>query len=222
MADHIIRGHLIGEKMKEDVAGDGKVLETDYLRESLEPVYKPELLRKYVLYARKKIFPVMTAEAMEAIKSYYITIRKRKEGDKGPIPITPRQLEAIIRLSEARARMRLSKKVTEDDARRAIEIVEYSLKRVATEPGAGGGILDIDIIATGRSRAQWNVVKAIKDSIAQLSETEKDGVEHEKLVADVMKQGIDHAKIEITLKKLIESGEIYQPKHERYRLARER
>lgn len=118
--------------------------------------------------------------------------------------------------------MRLSNKVSEEDAARAIEIVEYSLKKTATEPGAPEGILDIDIIATGRSRSQWNVVKAIKDAIAELSEGEKDGVEHEKIVNTVMRQGIDHAKIDITLKRLIESGEIYQPKHDKYKLARER
>lgn len=220
MAEHILRGHLIGEKMKEATEAGMETDLSDY-RHNLEPHFSSDFMKKYILYARKHAFPIMSPGAMESIKNYYMEIRKKAQGENSPIPITPRQLEAIIRLSEASAKMRLSREVTEEDTKRAIDLIEFSMSKTATEPGAPGGLWDIDIITTGRSRSQWNVVKAVKDALSEMSEENPDGVEFKKLVERVTRGGVDQAKVETTIAKLKESGEIYEPRQGRYKLARQ-
>jgi len=72
-----------------------------------------QFMRKYIAYARQKIYPEMTKEAEETILKYYVTLRNSKQNIEGaPIPISPRQLEALIRLAESSAKCRLSNKVT--------------------------------------------------------------------------------------------------------------
>merc|ERR1719275_106086 len=64
-------------------------------------------LRKYIAYCRGRCSPRLTAEAAEVLKNHYVTIRQAMKQDKATIPITVRQLEAIIRISESLAKMQL-------------------------------------------------------------------------------------------------------------------
>ncbi|HEY9703879.1 MAG TPA: minichromosome maintenance protein MCM, partial [Allocoleopsis sp.] len=86
-----------------------------------------DFLKKYIAFARQNINPALTDEALEEIKEYYVKMRSTgdEEGAFKAIPISARQLEALIRLSEASARVRLSLKVLKSDARRAIELVHF-------------------------------------------------------------------------------------------------
>ena len=67
----------------------------------------PELLRKYIAYARRNIHPVLTDKAMDVLEEFYVSMRNNSIDDDSPVPITARQLEAIIRLSEASAKIKL-------------------------------------------------------------------------------------------------------------------
>jgi len=87
---------------------------------TFEPPIRVELLRKYISLARR-IKPKLTKEAMSYIAKYYRSIRSK--GDKDKILITPRQNEALKRVAQASARVRLSDKVTIQDAERAVKIV---------------------------------------------------------------------------------------------------
>merc|ERR1712050_568720 len=64
-------------------------------------------LRKYISYCRNRCSPRLTPEASEVLKNHYISIRAAMKQEKATIPITVRQLEAIIRISEALAKMEL-------------------------------------------------------------------------------------------------------------------
>ncbi len=77
--------------------------------------------------------------------------------------MTARQLEALVRLSEASARVRLSNIVTLEDAKRTIRIVMNCLKNVGVDPETGA--LDADILASGTSMSQRNKIKLLKDII---------------------------------------------------------
>ena len=78
-----------------------------------------EELKKFIAYARMKVVPKLTEESGEFLKNYYVKDRKdyfEKKNKKGnDIPVTVRQLEAIIRLSEAIAKMSLSSTVTKNN-----------------------------------------------------------------------------------------------------------
>ncbi|EQD70393.1 replicative DNA helicase Mcm, partial [mine drainage metagenome] len=92
----------------------------------------PDRLKKYIAYARKTIRPVLTDGALTALEDYYVNVRKQGEEPNAPVPITARQLEALVRLSEAAARARLSPSVEPTDAQRAIQIMENFLRRVSS------------------------------------------------------------------------------------------
>ena len=92
-----------------------------------------DLFRKYIAYAKQRIKPVLSDEAVEEIKKFYVDLRNMpvsSEGTLRPIPISARQLQALIRMSEASAKMRLSEKVLLEDAKRAIDIMKYYLMQV--------------------------------------------------------------------------------------------
>jgi replicative DNA helicase Mcm len=116
-----------------------------------EAPFPPELLKKYIAYARRNVRPVLTEEALGTLEDYYVKVRRQGEEPNAPVPITARQLEALVRLSEAAARARLSSTVSVEDAKRATGIMENFLRRVSmTEEGK----LDIDLTQTGVSHSQ--------------------------------------------------------------------
>ena len=211
LAEHVLKGHKVGEITKRREEGSGAPESRD-LEEPYLPHFTPDFLRKYVAYA-KRIFPIMTDEAMGIIEKKYLDIRKTGEGAGSSVPITPRQLEAIIRLSEAGARLRLSEDVTGDDAERAVRIVEYWMGKVAGEEGR----FDIDIIQTGISQSQREQIISIRDIISELAGPE--GVaDYEDIVRIAQERGIPPAKVDSWLKRWAQEGEIYSPAKNKYKL----
>jgi replicative DNA helicase Mcm len=91
------------------------------------------LFRKYIAYAKQKVQPFLTEDSIAEIKKFYVDLRNMPvSGDQvmRPLPISARQLEALIRLSEASARARLSVQVSREDAKRAIDLMKYYLTQV--------------------------------------------------------------------------------------------
>jgi len=86
----------------------------------------PLLLRKYIGYARKYCSPKLTKEACRVLQLFYMTLREKHKCVDGT-PITTRQLESMVRLSEARAKLELRTEVTEYDAKDVVEIMKDSL-----------------------------------------------------------------------------------------------
>ncbi|MEE8198819.1 MAG: minichromosome maintenance protein MCM [Thermoplasmata archaeon] len=211
MAEHILRGHLAGEKIRQAEAHPLEALPEE-VDETFLPYFEPSFLRKYVAYA-KRIYPVLTPEAMQVIQDKYLEIRKQGEGEAGTVPITPRQLEAFIRIAEASARARLSPKVEEVDAERSVHIVEYWLERVT---GVEGGF-DIDIVATGLSQSQRAQMIALREIIGELAE--RDGAADLKdLLEAAEERGVPPNRVEAWLKRWSQEGEVYSPAPNKWRL----
>jgi replicative DNA helicase Mcm len=211
LAEHILKGHQVGELARRRESGAITTPAGD-LEAPFAPHLTPDFLRKYVAYA-KRIYPVMTDEAMAIIEKKYLDIRKTGEAAGSSVPITPRQLEAIIRLSEAGARLRLSEQVTAEDAERAVRIVEYWMGKVAGEEGR----FDIDIIQTGISQSQREQIISIRDIISELAGPE--GVaDYEDIVRIAQERGIPPAKVDAWLKRWAQEGEIYSPAKNKYKL----
>ncbi|KAI9104717.1 MCM2/3/5 family-domain-containing protein [Phlyctochytrium arcticum] len=101
-----------------------------------EDVIPQDLLRKYIMYARDKVFPRIADIDHHKLEKLYSELR-RESMMTGGIPITVRYLESIIRMSEAYARMHLRDYVRQDDVDRAISVTiksfissqKYSVKR---------------------------------------------------------------------------------------------
>jgi len=217
LATHILLAHKAGEVI-ENIARTKKSKftkkEQDALTKKIMPTFGPEFLRKYVAYAKRNIFPVMTDEALELLKGYYVDFRATSEES---VTFTPRQLEAFVRLSEASARMRLSQEVTVDDAKRAVHIIDQYLRRVGMDRETGR--IDIDIIATGISHSQHDRMRIILDVIQRLSSEAKEG---SALRGDIVREseieGIESSKVEEALDRLKRNGQIYEPMHGRYKI----
>ena len=119
----------------------------------IEAPISEELLIKYIAYARTKVYPVTPPEVEECIQSFYLDVRRMKSADpKSPVPITARCLESLQRLSEARARMRLSDTVSIEDVESVKKVLIASLKDVGMD--AETGKLDAGIVNCGISQSQ--------------------------------------------------------------------
>lgn len=178
-----------------------------------EPPIKTELLRKFVAYARQKVFPKLTDEAIEELKDYFIKMRASAGtgASARAVPISARQLEGLVRLSEASARMHLRDKVTKTDAKRAIELLNYCLRQVALDEETG--TIDIDRIATGVPASQRNKIMTVKEIIAELENKVGKVVPIEDIVREASAKGLTEAEIEDIIQKLKKSGDIFEPRH---------
>ena len=221
MADHILSEHYLGEMEKyQGMDVEGKYTEElESVQKALRPAIEPDLLRKYIAYARRTVFPVMGKEARETLRDYYVNLRSRAEGGNAPIPITPRQLEAFVRLSEASARVRLSNEITREDAERAIGIVEYCMRGIAVDTETG--LWDMDLIMTGTSFTQRDRINKIKSIIRDLTPEHPDGALHEDIMKRAAETNIPKEKVDDILRKLVQVGDLYQPRSERYKLSME-
>jgi replicative DNA helicase Mcm len=217
LATHILLSHKAGEMHEHVLRSSNPIYtkeEETTLMQRVTPVFKPEFLRKYVAYAKRNIFPVMTDEALEILKNYYVDFRSSSENS---VPFTPRQLEAFVRLAEASARIRLSQEVTVEDARRAISIIDQYLRRVGLDRETGR--FDIDIIATGISHTQHERMRILIDIIKRLCSESKDGsASRSEIISEAETEGLQSSKVEEALDRLKRNGHIYEPIHGKYRV----
>ncbi|XP_059842238.1 DNA helicase MCM8 isoform X1 [Hypanus sabinus] len=93
--------------------------------ENFDPV-PHQLLRKYVGYARHYVCPKLSAEAAQVLQEFYLELRRQNQGPDST-PITTRQLESLIRLTEARARLELRETASKCDAEDVVDIMKHSL-----------------------------------------------------------------------------------------------
>ncbi len=179
--------------------------------------FPPDLLKKYVAYARRSVRPILSPESLATLEDFYVRVRKQGEEPNAPVPITARQLEALVRLSEAAARARLSSVVGVEDAERAIRIMENYLRRVSmTEEGK----LDIDLTQSGVSHSQRERQVAVLQIMREL-QAGHDGIfTMEQFREAVERAHIDLAKAESLLQSMRNQGELIEPRPNQFQLVR--
>jgi len=211
LAEHIIQSNYAGElsTQHEKLASPNVSMEqaTEAAR-NVEPTIDADLFRKYVAYAKRDVFPTMTEAARERIREFYVDMRTQGTGEDAPVPITARKLEALVRLAEASARIRLSDSVEEKDAERVIDIVQSSLRDVGMDPETGE--FDADIIETEMSKSQRDRVKGIKEVIRELQDEYEEGAPVEEVIERAEELGMDD-KADHEIEKLKQKGELYEP-----------
>ena len=171
-----------------------------------------ELFRKYIAYAKQRIKPFLSDEAVEEIKKFYVELRNMpvsSEGTLRPIPISARQLQALIRMSEASARMRLSETVSIDDAKRAIEIMKYYLTQVGYDYESK--TFDIDRGTGGMPASQRNRVFLVRDTIINLESKLGKMIPIEDIEKE-LEDKLTPAEIDEAITKLDMNGVIFKPK----------
>ena len=213
LAQHIIKTNYAGElnTQREELASSEFTSEqVAEVTEEVAPEIDAELLRKYVAHAKRSCYPTMTDGAKDVIEEFYVDLRSKGADEDAPVPVTARKLEAMVRLSEASARVRLSDTVEREDADRATDIVESCLKDIGVDPETGQ--FDADVVETGTSKSQRDRIKNIKGLIADIEEEYQEGAPVEEVLDRAGEIGMDPGKAEGEIEKLRTKGEVYEPK----------
>jgi len=194
------------------------VLDTMISPEKVTPQLMPEILRKYIAYAKQNVFPILTVEAREKIERFYVDMRAKAMGAEGiPIPLTARQLWAILRLSRASARVRFSNETTVEDAERAIKLVKLSLEQAGLDMETG--VVDIDKIMVGVTKSQRDRLTHVLDIIRELEREFNAPVMKSEILERGLKDGISEKEVEGAINRLKQDGQIYDPnRNDRYKV----
>jgi replicative DNA helicase Mcm len=181
-------------------------------RKGLSPVEPPiplELLRKYISYA-KAIKPALTKEALQRLKDFYMAMRSASETEGSPVAITARQLESLVRTTEARARSALRKEILAEDAEAAIAIMRRSLEEVGIDVSSSR--IDIDLIMTGKPKSLRDKLQTVLSTIMEM-ERETGLVEKVALLNELEeKYKISIGEAERLIGQLLREGTIYSPR----------
>jgi replicative DNA helicase Mcm len=148
-----------------------------------KPAIEIDLFSKYLSYARETE-PALTQEAIDIIRSYYMDMRKVES--EGMITVTPRQLEGLVRLATARARLLLKDRVDAEDASRAIYLVEQMLRTAGVDVNTGK--MDVGVLY-GKPQSEVSKSKTLMDVFKGLSGSENNDVEEKALIDELVKTG---------------------------------
>ena len=213
LAKHIIKTNYAGEintQRTELASSEFTSEQVAEVTQEVAPEIDAELLRKYIAHAKRSCFPTMTEEAKQLIEEFYVDLRSKGADEDAPVPVTARKLEAMVRLAEASARLRLSDTVEREDADRATNIVESCLKDIGIDPETGQ--FDADVVETGTSKSQRDRIKNIKGLIAEIEDEYQEGAPIEEVIDRAGEIGMDPGKAEGEIEKLRTKGEVYEPK----------
>ena len=133
-----------------------------------------EFLTSYISYARSQCQPRITPEASDELVRSYVAMRKLGEDVRAAerrITATTRQLESMIRLAEAHAKMRLSPIVTAADVAEAVRLIQSAIKQAATD--ARTGLIDMGLLTEGTSaserRRKQDLQRAVLDLLDEMT-----------------------------------------------------
>jgi DNA replicative helicase MCM subunit Mcm2 (Cdc46/Mcm family) len=214
LAEHILTTNYAGELNTQKTQMTNSEItqdEVDSVQEEVAPDVDADLLRKYVAYSKRNCYPRMSDEAREAIQEFYVDLRAKGADEDAPVPVTARKLEALVRLAEASARVRLSDEVSEEDAERVIEIVRSCLQDIGVDPETGE--FDADVVETGQSKTQRDRVKNLKQLLRDIDDEfeNEPGAPRDRVYERADEIGIDHSRVEDEIEKLKTRGDIYFP-----------
>ncbi|KAJ6409804.1 hypothetical protein OIU84_009319 [Salix udensis] len=160
---------------------------------TLHDVLDIATLTAYVSYARNHIHPQLSDEAAEELTRGYVEMRRRGNfpgSSKKVITATPRQMESLIRLSEALARIRFSELVEKHDVTEAFRLLEVAMQQSATDHSTG--TIDMDLITTGVSASERmrreNLASAARNLITEKMQLEGPSMRLPELLDELKKQ----------------------------------
>ena len=171
---------------------------------------EPDLLRKYIAYARKTANPVLTDEANQVLKEFYVNTRNSNPEEQSTVPITARQLEAIIRLAEASAKIKLKDFVEKEDAEKAVRLQMACLKQVGIDPETGE--IEVGVLSGAPPKSDRDKIQRVSDEIKLLEEEYAGNAPLNVLISNMSdKYGVSEEKTEQIVKNLVQKGVLYQP-----------
>jgi replicative DNA helicase Mcm len=195
-------------------SNDTKVADHMLSEHQTEPKKMPidrDIFRKYIAYARQRVQPKLTNEAVEKMKEFYVELRNRPiyEGQEmRTIPISARQLNSLVRMAEAAAKIRMSETVDEQDAEVAIKLMKYYLEQAGMDEE---GNIDMDKISGRMTSSKRNKIFTVRDTIFELSKEIGELIPVEKVIEKLEGQ-IKEEDVEDAIEKLKREGTLFQPR----------
>ena len=170
-----------------------------------------DILTKYLAYA-KRIEPVLTTDAEEKILEYYMKMRNVESEEM--ITVTPRQLEGLISLATARARLLMKDQVEAEDAERAIFLIESMLRDAGVDVNTGK--VDLGVLQ-GRPRSEVSKMQLFMDVLKSLEGENKMAVEERLFIKELVKSGkFTEDEARSYLKRMLREASIYESKPGHY------
>ncbi|EXJ90749.1 minichromosome maintenance protein 4 (cell division control protein 54) [Capronia coronata CBS 617.96] len=195
----------------------GMYLEDTPENASREEILPIEFLTAYISYARSNIHPALTPPAAAALTEAYVAMRSLGSSIQASdrrITATTRQLESMIRLAEAHAKMRLSTTVTEADVAEAVRLIKSAIKASATDTRTG--LIDMGLLSEGGSASDRRRKDDLKRAV--LAAIDEDGAVRSgnavryadlyRRVAEGSSVEIDGAEVQDALRALEQEGKV--------------
>ena len=200
VATHIARSYGAMENKWGNNGGDS-------VEELFTPPISQKLFKMYLATA-KRINPRVGEVANKKFIAFYLGLRKLAYDDEdAPVPVTARELEALFRLGQAKARSRLSKVVSADDADTVIKLVEGCLMKVYSDPETGK--LDVDWVNAGTTKTRRDRGRQIKAIITELETKYGDVVPIEDVLNTAEEEGMDRDKAEEVIEAMKQDGLLF-------------
>lgn len=177
-------------------------------RQAVEPVVDIDMLRKYVAYAKRITHLELLPETAQMLKNFYVDMRNKYTGQEiATVSITLRQYEALLRLAEASAKVRLDTAIRTEDAERAIRLMKYSLMQLGYDIETGR--IDIDQMESGITASKRRKISVILEILDEMQKQSKE-IAIEDLKAEAEQQGVEN--IDEIIERLRREGTIFEPK----------
>ena len=212
IAQHIIDNRLRGSSellVKEGTIPDPSrstaVKKSDMKVNGSWEVLPRDLLRKYVAYSKRSHQPKLNDEARAAIVAYYVSTRKEGGESQDSVAITARSLEALSRLAEASARIRLTDEATIEDAERAIRLTKTWRHELMGEN------FDLTTIESGKKGRVRNQEKTVLDIVSKLQNESGSTAALLDVLTEAERKDIPRSKAEDIIDKLCREGRMMRP-----------
>jgi len=191
------RDREVAEFISDLYLSDGEQILGDFIA--------PDIMRKYLTIA-EKIDPVGTPAANKIIVDYYVNIRK-EFNNSDDMKVTKRQLRALHLLSQARARVRLSDKVEEQDAKDVVDLFDMCLRNMSTGPTSAANQITSE--KWKRGNLPHLIIEAITEISGGTNGTRK--ASEMSVVIALKKKGYEESKIEEAIQKMKNAGSLMEP-----------
>ena len=201
MAEFILKSSMIDPKSS-----------TEDISQITAPI-AAELLKKYIKHARRTCFPVLSKEAKERIKEFYLELRGQYDSEDAIVSILARNLDALVRLSEAYAKMALRSNVLKTDVEEIIKLFKRYLKDTGYDETTGK--IDMDRILVGQSRSTLNKLDKMMNKLKEIFESNNWSALEKQSVIQILslEEGLDEQFIKSALDELVKEGTLYEPKN---------
>lgn len=198
----------VPEKGKDEKLAE-HIIESRKRPEFVTPPITTNLLRKYIAYAKKTVQKLeLTEEAAKMLKDFYIDMRTRSATEEtSAVAITLRQYEALHRLAEASAKIRLDTKIRKEDAERAIRLMQYSMSQLGYDFETER--FDVDRLEGGVTASRRQRINKILDILESMQKETKE-VAIEDVRAEAENQGV--TDIDEIIEHLKREGTIFEPR----------